>query len=85
MMPDAPDKSVWLDIPETCRMRGEFTGDYDIHVMFGDPRDGVNVLFERAALERLVRLGIDLLAVPIPDDPKAELPRLYAPALAESG
>ena len=25
MMPDAPDKSVWLDSSDTCRMRGEFT------------------------------------------------------------
>lgn len=40
MIPDAPEKSVWLDIPNTCRMGGEFTGDYDIQIMFGDPGDG---------------------------------------------
>jgi hypothetical protein len=40
-----------------------------------------NVLFERPALERFVQLANELLAVKIPDDPKADLPRLHAPAL----
>lgn len=81
MIANRPEKSVWLDIPGTCHMRGEFTGDDDIHVMFGDPSDGVDVLFERPALERFVQLATELLAVPVPDDPKADLPRLHAPAI----
>lgn len=81
MIPNAPEKSVWLDIPDSCRMRGEFTGDLDIHVMFGDPNDGVNVLFERPALERFVLLANELLAVPLPDDPKVDLPILTAPGV----
>lgn len=54
MIPDRPEASVWLDIPDTCRMRGEFSGDLDIMIMFGDPDDGVNVLFKRPALERCI-------------------------------
>jgi hypothetical protein len=64
----------------SCHMCGEFTGDFDIHVMFGDPRDGVNVLFKRRALERFVQLAHELLAIPMPDDPRIDLPKLYAPA-----
>ncbi|GAB3432797.1 hypothetical protein [Actinophytocola sediminis] len=79
MIPNAPEKSVWLDIPDNCRMRGEFTGDHDIHLMFGNPDDGTNMLFERVALERFVQLANELLALPIPDDPKADMPRLHAP------
>lgn len=80
MMPDPPQASVWLDVPEDCRMRGEFTGDRDIHVMFGNPDDGVNVLFERPALERFVEMANELLAVPLPDDLKAELPVVVSSA-----
>lgn len=79
MIPDQPQTSVWLDIPDTCRMRGEFTGDFDIQVMFGDPYDGVTMLFERLALERFVRLAGELLAVPIPDNSKASLPVIASP------
>ncbi|WP_154814986.1 hypothetical protein [Actinophytocola xinjiangensis] len=81
MVADPPEKSVWLDIPESCRMGGEFTGDLDVHVTFGGPDDGVNVLFERAALERFVGLATELLACRIPDDPRADLPKLHAPAV----
>jgi hypothetical protein len=79
MITDRPKASAWIDIPDSCPMRGEFTGDDDIQVMFGDPNDGVNVLFQRPALERFVQLANELLAVPIPeDDSKADLPKLYA-------
>ena len=44
MIANRPKASAWIDIPGTCRMRGEFTGDHDIQVMFGDPDDGVNLL-----------------------------------------
>ena len=81
MIPNAPEKVVWLDIPGDCRIRGEFTGDYDIHIAFGDPKDGVDVLFERPALERFTQLAGELLALPIPDDPKADMPKLDAPTV----
>jgi hypothetical protein len=81
MSPNPPEKTVWLDIPEDCRIRGEFTGDLDIHIVFGSSSDGVEMLFERLALERFVHLANELLAVPLPDDPKADLPILTAPAL----
>jgi hypothetical protein len=79
VIPNVPGKWVWLDIPDTCRMRGEFTGDHDIQISFGDPKDGANVLFERVALERFVRLASDLLSASIPADSKADLPTLHAP------
>lgn len=80
MIPDSPRSSIWLDIPDTCRIRGEFTGDYDIQVMFGSSSDGATVLFERLALERFVRLAMDLLAMPLPDNPKDGLPAIVSPA-----
>ncbi len=75
---NSPQVSVFLDIPEGCRMQGAFTGDLDIQIRFGDPNDGAHVLFEREALERFVGLANTLLAVPVPEDRKAELPVLTA-------
>lgn len=40
----------------------------------------MNVLFERPALERFVQLVNELLAVLIPDDSKADMPMIHAPA-----
>lgn len=78
MTTNKPEAAVWLDIPEDCRISGEFTGDLDIHVVFGDVKDGVEMLFERPALERFVTLANELLAVSIPDDPKTDLPTFSA-------
>lgn len=80
MTTNKPEAAVWLDIPADCRMTGEFTGDFDLHVVFGDIKDGVEVVFERPALARFVTLANELLAVPIPVDPREDLPRLTAPA-----
>ena len=33
MIADRPKASAWLDIPDTCHMRGEFTADLDIQVV----------------------------------------------------
>lgn len=60
-------------------MSAEFTGDHDLHIVFGDRNDGVELLFERPAVERFVALATELLAMPILGDPKADLPKLYAP------
>jgi hypothetical protein len=49
-------------------------------MMLGDPRDGVDIVFDRQALERFVGLAQRLLAVPDHDDPDAETPRFHAPA-----
>jgi hypothetical protein len=76
-MSNPPEVSLWLDVPENCQIQGEFTGDRDILVTFGEFGNGQqNVLFEREALERFVKLASELLAVMLPDDPKAELPVL---------
>jgi hypothetical protein len=80
MNSNAPEKSVWVDIPGHCRIQGEFTGDLDVLVMFGEPKDGVNVLFERGGLERFMRLVNELLTLPLSDDPNADLPKIIAPA-----
>jgi hypothetical protein len=78
-MSNPPQVSVWLDVPDDCRMQGEFTGDRDIHIIFGQFGSGQqNVLFEREALERFVTLANELLAMPLPDDRKADLPVLVA-------
>lgn len=79
-MNNPPQVSVWLDVPDDCRMQGEFTGDRDIQIQFGGLHDGAHLLFEREALERFVTLATDLLAVPLPENWKAELPVLVSPA-----
>ncbi|MFC4856859.1 hypothetical protein [Actinophytocola glycyrrhizae] len=81
MTTSRPGAAVWLDIPEDCRMSGEFTGDHDLHIVFGDVKDGVEMLFERPALERFVKLATELLTLPIPVDPGEDLPRLRVPAV----
>jgi hypothetical protein len=74
-----PSKSVWLEIPDACGMRGEVTSDLDFEFMFGGRNDGVELVFTRTALERFVTLANELLAAPISDDPRSELPRSEAP------
>jgi hypothetical protein len=77
-MSNPPQVSVFLDVPEGCRMQGEFTGDLDIQIRFGEPSDGAHLLFEREALKRFVELAKKLLAAPVPEDRKAALPVLTA-------
>ena len=75
-MSNPPEASIWLSIPDTCRIQGSFTGDLDIQITFGGPIYGRDVLFERAALERFVKLASDLLTVPLSKDHRADLPVL---------
>jgi hypothetical protein len=75
-MNNPPQVSVWLDVPDGCRMQGEFTGDRDIHITLGQFGSQQNLLFERAALERFAKLANELLALPLPDNPRAALPVL---------
>jgi hypothetical protein len=75
-MNNPPHVSVWLDVPDDCRIQGEFTGDRDMQMTFGEFGYQQTVLFEREALERFVRLASELLAVPLPEDRKADLPVL---------
>jgi hypothetical protein len=85
MTANRPGAAVWLDIPEGCHVSGEFTGDYDLHIVFGDLKDGVEMLFERPALERFVRPARELLAVPIPDDPDVAPAKLTAHVEPQQG
>lgn len=79
-MTNPPRASIWLDIPEDCQMRAEFTGEHDMQFTLGDHYQlGQTVLFERPALERFVKLAADVLAVPLPEDRKAALPVLTGP------
>lgn len=73
-----PGAAVWLDIPEDCRVSGEFTADYDLHIVFGDLRDGVEMQIQRPALERFVQVATELLAQPIPVDASEDRPGLHA-------
>ncbi|OLF17931.1 hypothetical protein [Actinophytocola xanthii] len=75
-MAGEPHAAVWLDIPGSCQLRATFTGDMDVHVMIGQPTDELNILIARPALARLVEIAIELLAVPVPDNPETELPGL---------
>ena len=68
MIAHTPTAVVRVDIPNTCTMRGELTPDVDLRFLFGEPRDGITIVFERPALERFVHLAIDLLATPCPDE-----------------
>jgi hypothetical protein len=78
-MRNPPQASIWLDIPDDCRIQGEFNGDLDIQFTFGVFGSGQqNMLFEREALERFVKLASELLAAPLPEDHKATLPVLVA-------
>lgn len=87
MIPNPPEvASLVLDIPDDCRMRGEFTevqqltGERAIRVVFGNSGDAIQVQFERPALKRFVYLAVELLTTPVCDDPEADLPKLTAPA-----
>jgi hypothetical protein len=62
-----PHAAVWLDIPGGCPLRAKFTADDDIEVMFGEPKDEVNMIFERSTLTRLVDIVSELLAA-VPGD-----------------
>lgn len=91
MIPNPPEvASLVLDIPDDCRMRGEFTevqqltGERAIRVVFGNSGDAIQVQFERSALKRFVCLAVELLAQPIPDDPGGDVPNLYAPSISGS-
>ncbi len=85
MSPNPPEvASLVLDIPDDCRMRGEFVelphlGDeLSIRVLLGNSGDAVQVQFARTALKRLVGLAVDLLAVSHVDDPDYQAPVLLA-------
>jgi len=73
---NSPQVSVWLDVPDNCRIQGEFPGARDIPITFGEFGSTQNLLFEREALERFVKMASNLLAAPLPEDRKAELPVL---------
>jgi hypothetical protein len=71
-----PQISLWLSVPDDCRMRGDVEpGDHDapdVHVTLGGVGgDDMHLLFERQALERFVALAQRMLAVP---DPRAATP-----------
>lgn len=83
MIPSPPEVSIWLDVPEDCRIRGESTGDEDIKVTFGNTNDGIVLLFERPAFERFTWIAHELLALPLPEDPRAELPVVEDPRPTE--
>lgn len=68
MITHTPCAAVQVEIPNSCTIRGDFTADVDLRFVFGDPRDGMQVVFERPALERFLHLALDLLATPLPSD-----------------
>ena len=57
--------SVWVEIPNGCRMRAEFAdGDFgatDVHMRLGGEVDETVLRFERTALKRFVELAERML------------------------
>lgn len=68
MIPTTTHTTVHVGIPNECAMQADFTPDIDLQFQFGEPGRGVQVTFERLALERFLHLALDLLAAPWPDD-----------------
>jgi hypothetical protein len=60
--------TVQVGIPNDCAMQADVTPDIDLRFHFGEPECGVEVTFERLALERFLHLALDLLATPWPDE-----------------
>jgi hypothetical protein len=79
-MNNCPVASIWLDVPEDCRIACQFTGDGDVQFTLGEWHEGQVVLFERPALERFVQLATALLEKPTPIDSKAPSVVLESPA-----
>lgn len=75
-----PRSSVLVEIPD-CPMKGSITMDREILFILGWPKEDAVLVFKRPALERFVLLANELLAVPLPDDPKVDLPILTAPGV----
>ena len=75
-----PRSSVMVEIPD-CRMHGSITMDREILFVLGWPKEDALLVFKRPALDRFVRLANELLAVPLPDGPKVDLPILTAPGV----
>jgi hypothetical protein len=80
MRVNRPHAAVWLDIPRGCQLQASFTADFDIEVMFGLPKDEVNVIFERSTLHRLVAIVSELLAAAEPGEGKVGVPEMEAAA-----
>jgi hypothetical protein len=78
-MTNKPEAAVWLEIPEDCRISGRFNSHDVVHIVFGDLKDGVEMMIERLALERFVVLANELLAEPVPVDSNGDSPQLHAP------
>ena len=86
MIPNPPElTALVLDVPDSCRMRGEFVDlphlddELSIRVVLGNSGDAIQVQFARTALKRLVGMAVDLLAVPHQlDDPDYRPPVMTA-------
>jgi hypothetical protein len=68
VIPSTTHAMIQVGIPNECAMQADFTPDIDLRFEFGEPGRGVEVTFERLALERFLHLALDLLTAPWPDD-----------------
>jgi hypothetical protein len=68
VIPTATHTVVQVGIPNECAIAADFTPDVDPRFQFDEPGRGVEVTFERLALERFVHLALDLLSAPWPDE-----------------
>jgi len=68
VIPSTTHTLVQVGIPNECAIQADFTPDVDLRFQFGEAGQGVEVTFERLALERFLHLAFDLLAAPWPGD-----------------
>jgi hypothetical protein len=74
MIPTTNRPTVQVGVPNECPIQADFRPDIDLRFQFGEPACGVEVTFERLALERFLHLAVDLLAAPWPDGEPGETP-----------
>jgi hypothetical protein len=73
-MSNSPQVALWLTIPDTCKLVGEFEpGDEapDIHFTVGSNGEDKHLMFERVSLERFVELASRMLSVPHESESRA--------------
>jgi hypothetical protein len=71
--------SANIDIPNGCPMECRINMKGEIEFSIGTWQGGVEILFDRYALERFSELATTALAEPVPANPEAARPILRSP------
>ncbi len=74
-MSNLSEDTVWVPIPNNCRIVGEFEIGHTVpHITIFEGDRDVHLLLEREVLDRVIQLSQQMLAVPEKRDPT--LPRI---------